>query len=484
MHTRQGWYRRVLPPRTYGKGGIVQRIAFVFVLMAALLVAVGCGGSGSSSSGSSGSGSTPSSGSGNGTSVAGGNQIVSSGNNVAPLTVDAGLDSSNPTTNVAYTTVVICAPGTSNCVTLNHVMVDTGSVGLRVPASLLSGLNLPNVNTNAPVAECYSFISNTYFWGSVRSADVKMGGSNNTSEVASSVPIHVLGDPSLSSAPSACVGSEEDGAFGTNGLLGVGNFQFDCDVLGNSPANPCTSTGTAPPGMYYTCSGVNCSIPSVPTTEQVRNPVSLFATDNNGVILELPAVASGGATGASGGLVFGIGTESNNGLSSGATVLTLDANESDPAWLGMTTVYNGVSYPNSTDALGSFLDSGSNGIFFLDQPTSGISSCGDWYCPASTESLTAVNQATEGNSREVQFDVADADTMFGNNGGANNAYSDLAGPNTDGTPDSQTQVADGYFDWGLTFFYGRNVYTAIWNVTPPSSPASGGSVPAGPFWAY
>ena len=462
----------------------MKKITYFFFSILVLSLAVGCGGGGTSSSGSGGSGSgTSGTGTNGGTSVAGGNQIVTSGNNVAPLIVDGGLDASSPTANVAYTTVVVCAPGTSNCVTLDHVMVDTGSVGLRIPASLLSGLNLANVNPSAPVAECYSFISNTYFWGSVRSADVKMGGSSNTSEAASSVPIHVIGDPSLSGAPSGCEGSEDDTAFGSNGLLGVGNYQFDCDVLG--VGNPCTSTGTAPPGLYYTCSGANCSTPAVPTAQQVRNPVSLFATDNNGVILELPAVASGGQTGIAAGqagLVFGIGTESNNGLSSSATVLTLDATESDPAWMGMTTVYNGVSYPNSTAALGSFLDSGSNGIFFLDQPTSGITSCGDWYCPNSTESLTAVNQASGGNSREVAFDVADADTLF--SAGSNVAFSNLAGPNTSGTPGTGTQAADGYFDWGLSFFYGRNVYTGIWGVTPPGTPVSGSSVPAGPFWAY
>jgi hypothetical protein len=223
--------------------------------------------------------------------------------------------------------------------------------------------------------------------------------------------------------------------------------------------------------------------------EQVRNPVSLFAKDNNGVILELPAVASSGATGASGQLLFGIGTESNNGLTSSATVLTIDSNENDPAWLGFTTVYDGVSYPNSLNALSSsFLDSGSNGLFFLDQPTSGIPDCGgsydDWYCPSPTENLSAVNEATGGNKSTVPFSVANAETLFNNNGGKDNAFNDLAGPNSTGTPDSQVQAEDGYFDWGLPFFYGRNVYTAIWNVTPPNTPASGVSVPAGPFWAY
>jgi hypothetical protein len=48
----------------------------------------------------------------------------------------------------------------------------------------------------------------------------------------------------------------------------------------------------------------------------------------------------------------------------------------------------------------------------------------------------------------------------------NEAFDTVAGPNS------------GSFDWGMPFFFGRNVYTAIEGVTPPSG------VPAGPFVAY
>ena len=128
--------------------------------------------------------------------------------------------------------------------------------------------------------------------------------------------------------------------------------------------------------------------------QQVRNPVSLFATDNNGVILELPAVPIGGQAGIAAGqgsLVFGIGTQSNNGLGS-AVVLPLDSNPNDPAWAGITTVYNGVSYPNAAEnttlvangsfTFGSFLDSGSNGFFFLDQPHRGYQTAATGTAPA------------------------------------------------------------------------------------------------------
>jgi hypothetical protein len=241
----------------------------------------------------------------------------------------------------------------------------------------------------------------------------------------------------------------------------------------------------------------------VPVSQQVRNPVSKFPTDNNGVILELPAVTTGvGGLNVAGAMVFGIGTQTNNGLSSSAVVLPLDPTETDPAWGGFTTVYNNVSYPNAAEnnlllansgntigTVGSFLDSGSNAIFFLDQPTSRITDCSGtenfFYCPGSTESLTAYNQAAGSSVQsEVPFYVSNALTLFSANGGNNTAFNDLTGPNTTGNPNSLTKAADGYFDWGLPFFYGRNVYTAIWGVTQPSTPVSGVTVPAGPWWAY
>ena len=462
----------------------MRRILFV-PLISALLFIVACGGGSSSSSSSS---SSPN------TSVAGGNTIVTSGNNVAPLIVDGGpssvATSDNPDYNMAFTTIEVCAPATTNCVTIDHVQVDTGSTGLRIPygafATLTNGATvlaaLQNVNPTAPVAECYEFIT-SFNWGTVRYADVKMGGSSNTGEVASSVPIQVTGDPSVPTIPSDCTGAETDtvATMGSNGLIGVNFLQYDCDALGFT--NPCTASSTAPPGLYFTCSGSSCSPSSgVPLTQQVRNPVSAFTADNNGVILELPAVPVGGQSGISAGagsLIFGIGTQSNNGLGS-AVVLTIDSNPKDLAWEGFTTVFNGVSYPNSLNAdMSSVLDSGTQVFSFLDQPTSGITSCTidvGFYCPNSTESLTAINEATGGNSHAVQFNVSNAETELSF---SNDAYSDLAGPNTAGSSlDTLTQEEDGYFIWGLPFFYGRNVYTAIWGVTSPSG------VPAGPFWAY
>jgi hypothetical protein len=132
----------------------------------------------------------------------------------------------------------------------------------------------------------------------------------------------------------------------------------------------------------------------------------------------------------------------------------------DPSTGNFTTVYGGVTY---TDA--SFLDSGSNAIYFLDAGVTGIPTCTDytfWYCPPTTESLSASNQGTNGATGTVDFVVGNADTLLV--GGSDAAVNALAGPDP------------GSFDWGLPFFFGRNVYTAI----------EGQSTPAGigPYWAY
>jgi Protein of unknown function (DUF3443) len=90
------------------------------------------------------------------------------------------------------------------------------------------------------------------------------------------------------------------------------------------------------PGLYYECPTSGCVVTAEALAPQVQNPVTLFATDNNGVMVELPAVVEP-ETSVSGSLIFGIGTQSNNGLN-GATVCTVDANGN------FITTYQGQSY--------------------------------------------------------------------------------------------------------------------------------------------
>jgi hypothetical protein len=400
------------------------------VLIAATMWTLGCGG-------------------GNNNSMTGNNPITGPAANVVTMT--AGGSAQNPAgiVNGAFTSVTICSPGTATCATIGGLLVDTGSSGLRILSSVLpAGFSLPK-QTDAggnPIAECAQF-GDGFTWGPVELADMKV-----SSEQASSLHIQIAGDPSFSAVPASCsnaaLGPNENtvALLGANGILGVGNFLQDC-----GPA--CTVSGAGNPGLYFSCPASGCVVTAESLATQVQNPVALFTTDNNGVILELPTVASGGAVTEAGALVFGIGTQSNNALGS-ATVLTLDANGN------FTTMFKGTSFP------GSFVDSGSNGLFFLDTPTTGLPMCPvntAFYCPTSVQNFSATNQGTNGHTTPINFSVANADGLLSNSN-PNFLLPQLAAP------------FPGSFDWGLPFFFGRNVFVAIEGKSTP-----GGT---GPYTAY
>jgi len=405
------------------------RVFAVTLLAAGFAFSIGCGGGSSSSSTHT---TTP---------------PTTPANNSLTITVDAGPAGNYA--NGAFTSVTVCEPGTSTCQTVDGVLVDTGSSGLRILSSALTTVSLPQqkASDGNSVAECLTFLG-SYTWGPVETADVEMAG-----EKASSVPIQVLSDTDYT-APNACTSSgfppaDTLDSLGANGILGVGLAAQDCGP-------------SCPAGQYFECSSTtNCVSTNEALAQQVINPVALFASDNNGVIIEFPAV-SGAEASVSGTMVFGIGTQSNNGLGS-ATIY--DAPDGT-----LTTTFSGNAYP------GSFLDTGSNGYFFLDSSLTGLADCNSsnspggavpigFYCPATTQNFTAANQGTNGTSGTISFSVASASTLFASS--ADTVFPTLGGPASN---------PPNYFDWGLPFFFGRNVYTAIENTSTPAG--------EGPYWAY
>jgi Protein of unknown function (DUF3443) len=368
-------------------------------------------------------------------------------NNVQPI--DVSLGPANNYVNGLFADVTICAPGSSNCQTVTNVLVDTGSEGLRLLSSVVN-LPLP-AETDASasqVQECVAFSDGSYLWGPVRVADIGMAG-----EKATSVPVQLVSANPLYPAPSQCSsGGGPDAntmaSLGANGILGIGVFQQDCGA---------TCASSASPALYYVCSGTGCQPTSEPLSNQLQNPVALFPQDNNGFIISLPSVPPGGQASLSGSLIFGIGTQSNNDLGS-AKIYTTDP------YGDFQTVYKGVAYNMS------FIDSGSNALYFLDSATLGIPDCSDspgYYCPASTASFTVANTGLNGLTGQVSFNIANGDVL-GNSGYA--ALGELGG-------DSGTSVSNDYFDFGLPFFYGRSVFIGIENKAGPN-----GNM--GPYWAY
>jgi len=393
------------------------------MLFAVLAASCGGGGGGgdSSSAGSSGGG-------------------TSTAANSVALVVDGGppqIPFNN--VNVGFVTLTVCAPGTNNCQTIDHIAVDTGSSGLRLAQGVLSA-NVANALTpqrngaGSPIAECVRFADGTLFWGWVRTADLRIAG-----EQALSTPIQVLGDPTLPTLPAGCSGTLAAAVddIGGNGILGVGNFVQDCGgFCATRPSN----------GIYYACPASGCASTTVPLAQQVVHPVSRFPQDNNGVLIQLPPLSPAGAASPSGLLIFGIGTQANNALGS-ARVIPVDPNS------GLVTVFNG-----STGYEDSFVDSGSN-VYWLpssinNQPCPSGGSVAGFLCPSPPLSLSITVVAANGISATAPISAADPRTLFASN---LTAFDNLAAPNTD----PQGIVL------GLPFFFGRNVFTAIEGAATP-----------------
>jgi hypothetical protein len=373
------------------------------------------------------------------------------GSNVVDVIVDEGpLPTTNATANTLYTSVTVCFPGNAaNCQTIDHIQVDTGSYGLRILAPVMNAtLNLPvqMASSGNSLVECTVFVDG-YSWGPVVTADVQIGG-----ETAASLPIQSIGDSRFTTVPSDCSSmgpGEEDtvATFGANGILGIGPFALDC------PA--CETQVIA--GTYYSCTSTACTGTTVPAASQVPNPVTKFATDNNGTIIQLPSVATAGAATVSGTLTFGIDTQSNN-ASGSETVLTVDDNAE------MTMVFNGTNYTES------FIDSGSNGIYFTDTSISLCTATGltTFYCPGNNLTLPIILQGANGvMTNNLTFQVGNAQTMLNNPAAADYAAFPLLGGSN---PNAQS------FDFGLAFYYSRRVATAVEGATT--------SAGTGPYVAF
>lgn len=347
--------------------------------------------------------------------------------------------------NQPMVSVKICAPGSNaatSCATIPNVIVDTASFGLRlirsaIPDATFSALTAETAHTSGlPLAECALFGSG-YAWGSVHLADVGL-----SSEIAQSVPIHVIGDPALTvAAPSECqVGRQLASVadIGANGILGIGVSPTDC-------GSACELT--ARPQFYYTNAG---NVTSVPVSGQITNPVSLFAQDNNGVILEMAQVSDSGSATAQGTLVFGIDTQANNVLNgTGAPIFRTNLNGD------FTSSYNGTVFTQT------FFDSGSTVLFFPDTTIARDTSSG-YYIPAATVGRTSTLVGTNPASVTLGFNIANGATL---NASGNNAFNNLG------------IYMTRQFDFGLPFFYGRHVYYGI-----SGRASSGGGT--GPYVAY
>jgi hypothetical protein len=429
-----------------------------------LAVCTGCGGGDSSV--------TTLSGGGPGTGTAGTTVTLDTptGPNTTEVIVDSGPGSfSLGTANVPFVTITVCAPNSSACVTIDHVFLDTGSYGLRVLKSSVDKLSLPPITLpadhqfNTPagtVVECYPFVLGGV-WGPLAKADVHIAG-----ETATAIPIQVINDTAAATliAPSDCLAAAGGSLFSSaaslqaNGILGIGMIPYDCGLTCTSPLNYAGFHV-----QYYVCPDsvtANCQPAAIPIDQQAQNPVAHFVPDdhnpqpdNNGTIISLPVLPTLGAGVAKGRLVFGIGTRANNQISPSVKMLMVDVDPSSPSYLFLKTTLGSTNFPDS------YIDSGSNAYFFNDasipkncRSSGGSTTADGWYCPAGTTPVTrnATLIDSLGNTAPAAFSIANADLLFS---GSSTAFSNLGG---------SISQAPQTFVWGLSFFFGRSVYTSIW----------------------
>lgn len=391
------------------------------------------------------------------------------GPNVVMINVNGGPVPGQVHVNGAFTSVTICNPGSvATCQTVDGILVDTGSYGLRILQSQIPLITLsPQTDPLGKILEnCATFPDGSFLWGAVAKADVYIGGESASSFTGTSALIQLIGSTS-SIVPASCSNS---GVFstntaqllGANGILGIGPEPTDCTVSG---VNYCDgSYQPTPPNVYYLCPSTGCSETDSPVLVsallQVSNPIPLFSADRNGVIIQLPAIV-GLQSSATGTMTFGIGTEPNNNLGS-ATVFTLDAHDH------FTTVFNGQNLTSS------FIDSGSEATFFPDSlPTCAVHT--NFFCPTSTADLSATIQGATQGSNAVNFSVSDADALFSSYG-QDAVFGTLGGPVINSTSCHGSSVC--VFDWGLPFFFGRTVFETVDGQSAPSG------TPNAPWWAF
>jgi hypothetical protein len=374
--------------------------------------------------------------------------------NTMTVTVDGGPAAASGQVNHAYVTVRVCIPGSqTQCASIDHVLLDTGSWGLRLVSSVLGAnsimLSAERDAQNLAIEECMSF-GGGQTWGPVALADVYMAG-----EEAAKLPLQIMDDNSIAApAPADCGANgtliNDVSGFGANGVLGVGVFVQDCGAA-------CANAATPLP-IYFGCNASGaCSAENAALVVQVTNPVAMFAADNNGIIVDLPnLVNANGDASVTGELIFGIATQSDNQPPvSGLSIMAADANGD------FTATYNGNTTP-----LPAMIDSGTDSFAF-DDPTIAVCAGGafvGYYCPAvSPQSVFAINTGAGagGSASTVQFAIADPSSFVA---GAS-AFLNLGGGG------GSTR-----FTWGMPFFYGRKIYVAI------DGRAAGSAI--GPYYAY
>lgn len=358
--------------------------------------------------------------------------------------------------NIPLVSVKICTPGTTVCQTIPDILVDTGSVGLRIYSQLVTvPLSQLSDTSGNLVGECYLFGSGFSFFGPVRSADVTLGG-----ETAHNISIQIV-QSTFKTVPTDCNQNNTSRiatgpAFnGVNGILGIGQFVQDC-------GENCTPDSSA--AIYYLCqaSGSTCNGVIMPTKSQVGNPIAFMSAVHNGYAIQIPDIPSAGTNTISGAyLILGISTQANN-TPAGVTTLATDD------FGNMTTYFGGRTLPLS------FIDSGSFYSAFTSPTFPTIPTCtfrlGGYsqtmFCPSTPTTYSAGLQGHGAGGSQLTLNFQLMNGQVALTDPVNTNFNNLALPIEHGLSADGSAVAQ-MFDWGLPVFYGKTIFFGMAGATIP-----------------
>ncbi|AUR51638.1 DUF3443 family protein [Aquella oligotrophica] len=352
-------------------------------------------------------------------------------------TVKAGSGYNGRGINVPYITVTVCIPNTTTCQKLDYILMDTGSVGLKIDASQMNNLNLPAITQNGtglPISVCNLYGSG-YAFATANYADVYIAG-----EKAGNIPVQIINDSAdQSGVPASCSNEGQQVIFSDTGARGIIGINPIVNIANDSNTD-------------YVCNNGNCT----PITEGIPvqylnvNPVGYFANDNNGEIISLPAATANGNTNLIGTLTFGLNTESNNAIPGSVNSILGDPNN----FIGKFTVTaQGVTYD-------SMFDSGTNHWLFYDTAIPTCQPDNLVYCPAAATQWQSIASSYNGSGTPIAIS-ADIASPTG--------YSSIM-------PFWGIQSSLGSGLYGLPFYYGKTVYLGFIG--------SQTSMGAGPTWGF
>ena len=338
-------------------------------------------------------------------------------------------------------TVTVCVPGTTNCYDIPNIMVDTGSVGLRIQGfALPADFILPAkryLPDGGQLAECELFGGGDA-WGTVSLADVKIGGTK-----ASNMAVHVIASDAVRQ-PSEC----PSGGSTSNGTLGIGIAETDCANACIQPAYYGKELGWH--HRFFSCTATTCTGINGPvdTAYQLQNPTSILDGGiYNGAILDLPAIPGDVAAEVTGTLTFGVNVNSASSMST-TTIVPLNS-------LGeMTTTFAGMTFNAS------YFDSGTQTYSIGSTVFTPCNHLQSSFCVSPAQDFHASITGSNGVAYTAPFRVGSYPST---------GISAVAADYGAATPN---------FVWGAPFFFGKRVAVVR------QGQSVSGMTQAGPLYAW